>query len=1065
MKKQIAAALVITLLTTTANAVEITGFYIKNGRWVIDGSANEDAAEVIMSVSGDENNQLTDIRQQDLDGGSFSFDLPTITANGFYTVKVRDSKDSAPSVRKVYLTDNKNSGVMYDSSEDSDYAAWHVFGDGSGRLMSNGKYNLGSSGNGETTAYLDGFFNAMDYSFSLDISAASRDMTEEILFRYIDENNYCYFKNPITSGDGRIYEMGYVKDGIKTAAYQQKMTDGEGAAVKYYNIRIECLGYESRAYVDGELAGRLYDEDLDRGTIGVRAINAKVNFNNVYVENLIDTVRTGKIEFLSESGDPLYSIPKSGKVTVRAKAENISDTESSKVMLAAAVYENGRLVSLKTDRRSILPEEKKDYEVILEGVAQDKTVRAFFWDDFLSQKPLNTAESINDKGGRNIYVDVNYSGESDGSIDCPYKTVADAIDRAKAVKSEDGLGENGIRIMIREGEYELDSTLNLSGEQISGTLMQPIVIAAYKGENVSVKGSKKIDTENAVISDNVRIPDSAKGKVYEISLGFDTAPIESFDYTAPAKKYTNVLYDGKVQPLAKYPNDGWIKTSGIYDKNGTKLNTDSDTWDSIRQNENYVWLDFSDSHIQNLKNAQSAWCEGYWYKYWTWENTELLEVDSASSRIKISVPEKGVIDTNRDFRIYNLLEELDSPGEWYIDNDAKKLYFYPPKSLSSDADIEVTYLNDALIYADNVHDVVFDSLMLKNSSGEAVKIDNSDRVDIAYCGIGNTGANGITVSKSNNIAIHDSEIFNTGAIGVMIDACGTIRNLTRCENEIKNCDIHDFGKVSRSYTPGVRIAASVGVNVLNNEIHEGTHSGMIYSGSEIKIEYNEIYNVLTMAADAGAIYSGRSYIDRGNEIKYNYLHDIYDNVNIKEPVVGIYLDDQLSGTEVESNILYKVDSGIFLSGGRDTVIRNNIIAEKTAADYNETDGRYAIMLRTSGLMPHRQSMVLDMLSMIDGLDLSSPGWQKYPYVNVYPKDNPGAPVRDVVENNVIWNHHNLKKYSDFENWSTVGENLVNSTDPGFVNAAEGNLNLKDDSGVFKKLSGFEKIPFDKIGRQ
>lgn len=81
MKKQIAAALVITLLTTTANAAEITGFYIKNGRWVIDGSANEDVAEVIMSVSGDENNQLTDIRQQDLDGGSFSFDLPTITAN------------------------------------------------------------------------------------------------------------------------------------------------------------------------------------------------------------------------------------------------------------------------------------------------------------------------------------------------------------------------------------------------------------------------------------------------------------------------------------------------------------------------------------------------------------------------------------------------------------------------------------------------------------------------------------------------------------------------------------------------------------------------------------------------------------------------------------------------------------------------------------------------------------------------------------------------------------------------------------------------------------------------
>lgn len=113
---------------------------------------------------------------------------------------------------------------------------------------------------------------------------------------------------------------------------------------------------------------------------------------------------------------------------------------------------------------------------------------------------------------------------------------------------------------------------------------------------------------------------------------------------------------------------------------------------------------------------------------------------------------------------------------------------------------------------------------------------------------------------------------------------------------------------------------------------------------------------------------------------------------------------------------------------------------------------------------HADAMMPSMLAAIDNLDLECEAWQKYPYVNVYPKDYPGAPVRNVVENNVIWNHHPIKKYSDWEKWSPIGENLENSTDPGFVNETAGDLNLKSDSEVFKELSGFSAIPFDKIGR-
>ena len=45
----------------------------------------------------------------------------------------------------------------------------------------------------------------------------------------------------------------------------------------------------------------------------------------------------------------------------------------------------------------------------------------------------------------------------------------------------------------------------------------------------------------------------------------------------------------------------------------------------------------------------------------------------------------------------------------------------------------------------------------------------------------------------------------------------------------------------------------------------------------------------------------------------------------------------------------------------------------------------------------------------------------------------------------------------------VENNFQTETDPGFVDAANMNFQLKDDSIAYEKIPGFEKIPFEKIG--
>ena len=42
---------------------------------------------------------------------------------------------------------------------------------------------------------------------------------------------------------------------------------------------------------------------------------------------------------------------------------------------------------------------------------------------------------------------------------------------------------------------------------------------------------------------------------------------------------------------------------------------------------------------------------------------------------------------------------------------------------------------------------------------------------------------------------------------------------------------------------------------------------------------------------------------------------------------AIYLDDCMSGVKIYGNVFYKVKNSIFVGGGRDYIIENNIIVD------------------------------------------------------------------------------------------------------------------------------------------
>ena len=103
---------------------------------------------------------------------------------------------------------------------------------------------------------------------------------------------------------------------------------------------------------------------------------------------------------------------------------------------------------------------------------------------------------------------------------------------------------------------------------------------------------------------------------------------------------------------------------------------------------------------------------------------------------------------------------------------------------------------------------------------------------------------------------------------------------------------------------------------------------------------------------------------------------------------------------------------------------------------------------------------LEQSKLLKDVDITRP-----PYLERYPglKDFmafAGEPRRNHASANLIMNC----KAVQTGNWD-VTDSCVTATDPGFVNAAKLDFQLRDDAVVVAKIPGFEKIPFAQIGLQ
>ena len=332
----------------------------------------------------------------------------------------------------------------------------------------------------------------------------------------------------------------------------------------------------------------------------------------------------------------------------------------------------------------------------------------------------------------------------------------------------------------------------------------------------------------------------------------------------------SLYVNGESMIPARYPNEGYLNVdtvieSGIDESVGITTPEDQRHPFSFRCN---------DKRIDNWKNAKDPWIRGFFrYDYADGAYGVTIDYDNKKTITTNSNSGSGV-DADRRFYFFNLLEEIDAPGEWYLDRENGMLYLYPSGDLK-DADIAFSCFSGAMFKASGTDGLTFRGIIFAECTGGAIEAKDCENIDINGCDFTNISNFAAWLERVDNSKIRNCHAYRNGSLVFYIDG-GDSETLTPSGNIVTNNHIEDYGRERKTYQSAIDFRG-VGAEISHNKIHNAPHFALNYAGQEHIVEYNEIYDVCKDSSDSGAVYTGQVMYNRGNIIRYNYFHDMKAN--------------------------------------------------------------------------------------------------------------------------------------------------------------------------------------------
>ena len=687
-----------------------------------------------------------------------------------------------------------------------------------------------------------------------------------------------------------------------------------------------------------------------------------------------------------------------------------------------------------------------------------------------------------------FYVSVNGNDSADGSLAHPFATLQKAIE---VVRGLDKSELDGITVAVMAGDYSIKNIEFTQDD--SGTADCPIVYCAYGDGEVIINGGITLSPDKFThITDETvlnRLGDKAKknvlcydlsrdgitsedyGKIYAIGK-YNTANKYSGETEGPV--YCELFVNDERMTLSRYPNEGWLESDEPIEvgqgREYIDSHVDNPWWSTIvdPNGDTYSVNKKLANRINSWQTLDDVWVFGYPAYDWADASSPIESFDYENRTLKPKYVSLFGVTEGAPYYFFNVFEELDSVNEWYLDRENAILYLYPDEDFAN-SEISLCLSNKDIFSGSDVEYVTFDGFTFKGTRSDAINI-TGNNITIQNCLIKNVSGNAIQLNGYNNL-VTKCEITKTGKGGIILDG-GDRETLTPGNSKADNNLIHDWGEIFQTYQPAVYLYG-VGNSCTHNEIYNYTHEAISYAGNNHLIEYNLIHDVCLTSSDAGAIYSGRRWDWYGTVIRYNCIYDL-GNGEYKPD--AIYFDDAISGQTCYGNLLVNIPrNGIHIGGGRDMIVKNNVIINAGTSIYYDIRAREGA---EGGWFTHTWNLEGDMWVNLFESPWQNEYWQKaFPQMTLFSSDYdnmddpnfvPNPSYSEVTGNLIVSLDGTIGDvFSEVEEYSTISDNAIYKllkADKIFTDYVNGDYSIKENSTVYDLLPDFETIPVSEIGR-
>lgn len=483
-----------------------------------------------------------------------------------------------------------------------------------------------------------------------------------------------------------------------------------------------------------------------------------------------------------------------------------------------------------------------------------------------------------------IFVSTQGTDNNEGNEIKPFASFDRAITELKKFA-----GNQPVTIWFDEGTYYLNESILLDSET-SGTPENPIIFSSKPGSKVIIKGSKLLK--------------KLKWNEYQEGIYVTSVPDELI--------FDQLFVNGNRKIRARFPNYDYenpLRGGKGYQIVTGGTNRRYDKWFS------YNPEIFSD---KEWSNPETGIVHAFQTHNWGNMQYRISSVNRSENKVLLG---EGGWQLQRAhgiggeghkaswFFIDNIFEELDVPGEWFLDKESNLLYYYPEDNVDLVSSIfEVPIVKDLIqIKGDSekpVRNITFKGFEFTQSKstfmqayepvargdwsihrGGAVFMEGAENCMIIDCNFEYLGGNGVFMSAYNrNNTVSSCRFVHVGESAVcFVGVPSAVRFYQTWDdsqidgknwNEMrkgmdlepgpkspdypKNCVVensvmHDFGDYGKQVA-GVYISMSHKINVSHNTIYNCPRAGICVNdgtwGGHI-IEHNDIWETVRETGEHG----------------------------------------------------------------------------------------------------------------------------------------------------------------------------------------------------------------------